>query len=101
MMEMAGGMMQMARLSDPPNPPGQPPTAPDPDAPIPMEEPPAPIPVPRQDPPPEPLRAHGHRGPLWFAAISKDVDADLRRHDGDCWPGSEPIRSWYYCVRSA
>jgi hypothetical protein len=54
-------MMEMARLSDPPNPPGQPPTAPDPDAPIPVEEPPAPIPVPRQDPPPEPLRAHGHR----------------------------------------
>ena len=54
-------MMEMARLSDTPNPPGQPPTAPDPDAPIPVEEPPAPIPVPRQDPPPEPLRAHGHR----------------------------------------
>lgn len=60
MMQM-GGMTHMARLSDPPKPPGQPPTAPDPDAPIPVEEPPAPIPVPRQDPPPEPLRAHGHR----------------------------------------
>jgi hypothetical protein len=44
-------------LSDPPKPPGQPPDAPDPDAPVPVEEPPVPIPVPRQDPPPEPMRA--------------------------------------------
>jgi hypothetical protein len=39
-------------LSDPPIPPGTPPSRPDPDWPIPIEEPPSPIPVPPDLPPP-------------------------------------------------
>ena len=69
-------MIQLARLSDPPKPPGQPPVEPDPDAPVPVEEPPAPIPVPRPDPPPEPLRAH--RFPFTASAPHSGAQIALR-----------------------